>query len=906
MRKLFTLFALSFCLQATAQYVNIPDSNFRNFLIGQYPNCFNAAKQMDTTCTAILNEKVIICRNTNISNVDGIQFFINLVSIDFSKNKLKSIIKLPNKLSSMDVSSNQIDSIKNLPKSLRTLVCSTNQLINLPILPDSLSELTCSKNKLTSLPLLPSTLQILDISYNNISSSQIILPDSLQYFNCRHNTLVNLPILPANLGALDCGHNLLNTLPSLPNLLGHLNCDSNRLTSLPLLPDTLEILFCVNNLLNSIQNIPRNLWLLSADNNQLTTLPSLTSNHLLGSLECRNNKLTSLPDLSCLTYLVNIDVFNNPYLSCLPKLPQNPYSTAISFDSSVIKCLPNLPIGCDIYFDTSLKSHQSYPICNPTNNINQCTSFPMIKGYVFLDSNKNGKWDANELGSSKIKVSIANNKSTFTNHLGYFEILTDSIGTYDLLIESPSNNFNSNPPKYTHTFTTFSTLVSDTFALQLKPIVIDSVTINVVPAKRYARPGFNFSYLIAADNVGTTTLNTTITFAWDTAQLILDSIDNIYATNNSNKITILIDSFYSNQFKDTKAYFTVKPTASLGHTIPFSATITGGNAIDSVKGTTIIRSSYDPNDKQATPNLSVAQVSDNNHYIDYTIRFQNTGTDTAFTVVIADTLNTSKLQISSLQITGGSPNLKATQNDNIVFFEFRNINLPDSNTNKMGSNGFVSFRVKPLTTLTNGEVVPNKAAIYFDYNTPVITNVASTIISSGLPLQLLGFGAVPKPESNTVFVYWNTANEINTSHFIIEQSHDGKAFTACAEVAAKGKGSNSYYNQLTVNRQQSIVFLRLKMIDKDGKFVYSNVVKLPTNSLNNNFITVISPAKNELKIIVTVSSLHNSQAQLVTTQGKVVKQFNLQKGLTTIDIATLPKGVYYVKTNATTQPVVID
>ncbi|MCX6208298.1 MAG: hypothetical protein NTZ59_02050, partial [Bacteroidetes bacterium] len=153
-----------------------------------------------------------------------------------------------------------------------------------------------------------------------------------------------------------------------------------------------------------------------------------------------------------------------------------------------------------------------------------------------------------------------------------------------------------------------------------------------------------------------------------------------------------------------------------------------------------------------------------------------------FTVVVADTLDDSKVQTNTLQLTAMSHNVKATQNDNIVFFEFRNINLPDSNIDKVKCNGFVSFRVKPLTTLVNGNIVPNKASIYFDYNEPIITNTAKTIIGNVLPLSLTALGAIPKPENNTILVYWNTANEINTSYFIIEQSTDARTFTACAEV----------------------------------------------------------------------------------------------------------------------------
>ncbi|MFH2143055.1 MAG: hypothetical protein ABIJ97_11565, partial [Bacteroidota bacterium] len=142
--------------------------------------------------------------------------------------------------------------------------------------------------------------------------------------------------------------------------------------------------------------------------------------------------------------------------------------------------------------------------------------------------------------------------------------------------------------------------------------------------------------------------------------------------------------------------------------------------------------SYDPNDKRVSPegitanNFVMPSTS-----LDYVIRFQNTGSDTAFTVVVVDTLS-EHLDISTLQwgisshpytidVSGhGSP---------VLMFTFNNINLPDSTTNQANSHGFVKFKIAPYDTLVNGTVVENTADIYFDYNIPVITNTTFVTIS---------------------------------------------------------------------------------------------------------------------------------------------------------------------------------
>jgi uncharacterized repeat protein (TIGR01451 family) len=133
--------------------------------------------------------------------------------------------------------------------------------------------------------------------------------------------------------------------------------------------------------------------------------------------------------------------------------------------------------------------------------------------------------------------------------------------------------------------------------------------------------------------------------------------------------------------------------------------------------------SFDPNDKQGFP---TGYKSDHfirqNQDLEYMIRFQNTGTDTAFTVVIRDTL-TDVLDISSIEFGGSShPYTTDIYGSNILKFTFNNINLPDSFRGEVASHGFVKFRIKQKKNLNIGTKIENKAGIYFDFNDPVITN----------------------------------------------------------------------------------------------------------------------------------------------------------------------------------------
>ena len=137
----------------------------------------------------------------------------------------------------------------------------------------------------------------------------------------------------------------------------------------------------------------------------------------------------------------------------------------------------------------------------------------------------------------------------------------------------------------------------------------------------------------------------------------------------------------------------------------------------------VVTGSYDPNDKRGFPTGTTAQhfVLPNGQ-INYVIRFQNTGSDTAFTVVVRDTLDTD-LNIFSVQSGAASHNYNFRMyGPRVLEWTFNNILLPDSTTDEAGSHGFVSFTVDQLKNLADGTKINNSADIYFDFNAPVITN----------------------------------------------------------------------------------------------------------------------------------------------------------------------------------------
>lgn len=136
--------------------------------------------------------------------------------------------------------------------------------------------------------------------------------------------------------------------------------------------------------------------------------------------------------------------------------------------------------------------------------------------------------------------------------------------------------------------------------------------------------------------------------------------------------------------------------------------------------------SFDPNDKQVFPaGITTNKYIKPDDELEYLIRFQNTGNDTAFKVVIRDTIHTDVIDIATLTSGVGShPYSFRIYGSGIAEWTFNNILLPDSNTNESASHGFVKFKAKLLPNITPGTIVTNAALIYFDYNEPIRTNEA--------------------------------------------------------------------------------------------------------------------------------------------------------------------------------------
>ncbi len=141
--------------------------------------------------------------------------------------------------------------------------------------------------------------------------------------------------------------------------------------------------------------------------------------------------------------------------------------------------------------------------------------------------------------------------------------------------------------------------------------------------------------------------------------------------------------------------------------------------------------SYDPNDKQVAPvgYGTHGAIADSTQHLDYTIRFQNTGTGPAYHVRLVDQLSP-ELDRSRIEVIGAShtPDLITLSDDGELQVRFQYIMLPDSTSDRVGSQGFLSLRIAVDESAGHMTAIPNSASIFFDLNAPVLTNTTLTTL----------------------------------------------------------------------------------------------------------------------------------------------------------------------------------
>jgi Secretion system C-terminal sorting domain len=195
------------------------------------------------------------------------------------------------------------------------------------------------------------------------------------------------------------------------------------------------------------------------------------------------------------------------------------------------------------------------------------------------------------------------------------------------------------------------------------------------------------------------------------------------------------------------------------------------NNYSSITG--IVRGSYDPNDitESQGPEIFYDDFTSND-YLYYTIRFQNVGNADAINVSIDNTLDP-KLDKSSIQMLASSHNHVFTRTNNQLNWKFDNIHLPSESMDEPNSHGYVYYKIKPTAGFQVGDIIPNTAEIYFDFNPAVVTNTFETEFVATLSNEKfdeVNYVMFPNPTNNFVEIKFskNTSNKIQLGVYDIQ------------------------------------------------------------------------------------------------------------------------------------------
>ena len=386
----------------------------------------------------------------------------------------------------------------------------------------------------------------------------------------------------------------------------------------------------------------------------------------------------------------------------------------------------------------------------------------VITGRIFHDLNVNGVHDANEpafTDGGLVTSGTGNVASTMMNQFGRYAIV---VGTGSFSSSFRPNNqsyFAVQPAAHPTQFTTLGQVDTVDFAVQFNAGHPDVQAVLI--SKNIFRPGMNAFYEVIVRNIGTDTVSGSVSLVPDSRMQYLTSAPlHDYSSN---------DSIFWNYVQlpplQVKKYLVkfllaTPPVITFGDRVKSHVSIYSANgdenpfnnfvdAIDTIWG------SFDPNDMWVDKEkLLVSELRDST-YLQYRIRFQNTGNDTAFNVVVYDTLE-ENFNRGSLQMTDISHTWEMTRwGNDILEWRFSNILLPDSNIDEPGSHGHILFDVLANEHLVPGETVSNAAAIVFDFNVPVLTNTVTTSIVQPvgfehLEITQMEFDIHPNPASDVL------------------------------------------------------------------------------------------------------------------------------------------------------------
>ncbi len=334
----------------------------------------------------------------------------------------------------------------------------------------------------------------------------------------------------------------------------------------------------------------------------------------------------------------------------------------------------------------------------------------------------------------------------------------------------------------------------------------------------------------------------------------------------------------------------------------YGITFSGGSSINAVVSYNII----DSNNTQNDPNLGGSGISFSG----------GSATSHQNAIVTGNTFRANLWGITILNFAkpnlGDLTNTDTTDDGKNIFINNTNATTPgiDLYNNSpdpiMAQNNYWNTATLATVETKIFHQVDNSALGLVNYE-PIIV---------ALPIGLKQFSAVGN--GNNVLLNWQTANEQNSSFFSVERSRDGQLFNEIGKVGANGSAAVYHYNDINGLLNETNIFYRLRLVDRDGRFSYSPILSLNRNSdikANVKLYPSIASPSQLFTVTITSDQQQHFMVQFINTAGQVLDRVigQVEKGKNILSIKSakpLPTGQVYLLFNGEnfvqTVPVVVN
>ena len=287
---------------------------------------------------------------------------------------------------------------------------------------------------------------------------------------------------------------------------------------------------------------------------------------------------------------------------------------------------------------------------------------------------------------------------------------------------------------------------------------INDIRVTFLPTSS-PQPGFYPRYSLKVRNNSILLAeNVTVTLDFDEERIEVNEVDNPYTVTDENTIVINLGNIppLGSNISEVKFYAFEPPVNELGDQLLYTA-YASMDATDNdltnnyfTLNQTLVNS-YDPNSVVVAEGNMIpleGEIKD----VHYTINFQNLGTAPAVNIKIENDLD-ANFDSDTFEMIASSHNFTVARTGEHLEFQFPDINLPSSLADEPNSHGYVIYKVKPITTIQGGDIVNNTADIYFDFNSAIVTNTATSEFYSVAM-------SVDNQQSKNAVLYPNPATDI--------------------------------------------------------------------------------------------------------------------------------------------------